>query len=540
MIACPSCGGNVKFDIASQLLSCEYCNSFYDPYAFDSKEKDAIEEKDFEATIYTCPQCGGEILSTDNASAGFCSFCGASTILYSRISKEKRPNYIIPFKKTKEDCKKAYEERLKKALFAPKELKDPAHIDSFRGIYMPYWAYHITQNGPLQLDGEKSHRSGDYIITDHYRLTGDIDAFYKGISYDASSSFSDDISESLAPYNVTDIKEFTPAYFSGFYADIADVHPAVYQDDVDIMTTEGSLTQLRKNSIFSGYTLKTPATLASCTSTFHNKTESIDYTMYPVWFMSYKNGDRVSYAAVNGQTGKVVADIPIDKTKYTLGSLLLAIPIYLVLCMFFAPGPIQMLTIAGALALICSIIYTVEFARIVRKENDSDDRGKLSKTNPDELQKNRLSMLSKKKINGKTSNTGTIVVSIFIAFFMLQAITIFGGIITNSSSTAANTLPWVIIIVGVAISNIIGIINISKTEHKRGIRSIILSFISIFVSGIFVLLKSFLIYDYFFYAAAFFTAFTVFFSISDIIRAYNILSSRKLPQFDKKGGDDRA
>ena len=111
MLSCPNCGGNLKFDIPSQQLSCEHCHTLFDPYDFDGKTSDAEESKtfdgDYEVTIFTCPQCGGEILSTDNAAAGFCSFCGASTILYSRISHEKRPNYIIPFQKTKEQCKEA-------------------------------------------------------------------------------------------------------------------------------------------------------------------------------------------------------------------------------------------------------------------------------------------------------------------------------------------------------------------------------------------------------------------------------------------------
>ena len=206
MLSCPNCGGNLKFDIPSQQLSCEHCHTLFDPYDFDGKTSDAEESKtfdgDYEVTIFTCPQCGGEILSTDNAAAGFCSFCGASTILYSRISHEKRPNYIIPFQKTKEQCKEAYARRMKHSIFAPKELRDPSYIDSFRGIYMPYWAFYISQKGSLSLDGKKTSRRGDYIITDHYALTGDLDAYYKGLSYDASSSFDDNISEELAPYNL--------------------------------------------------------------------------------------------------------------------------------------------------------------------------------------------------------------------------------------------------------------------------------------------------------------------------------------------------
>lgn len=80
---------------------------------------------------------------------------GASTILYSRISHEKRPNYIIPFQKTKEQCKEAYARRMKHSIFAPKELRDPSYIDSFRGIYMPYWAFYISQKGSLSLDGKR-------------------------------------------------------------------------------------------------------------------------------------------------------------------------------------------------------------------------------------------------------------------------------------------------------------------------------------------------------------------------------------------------
>ena len=127
MFACKNCGGNVKFDIKSGQLACEYCHSLFDPYAYEDKTSDAEVQKDFDATIFTCPQCGGEILSTDDTAAGFCSFCGASTVLYSRMQKEHKPAYIIPFAKSKDDCKQAYMGLMKKAIFAPKELKDPKY-----------------------------------------------------------------------------------------------------------------------------------------------------------------------------------------------------------------------------------------------------------------------------------------------------------------------------------------------------------------------------------------------------------------------------
>ena len=56
--------------------------------------------------------------------------------------------------------------------------------------------------------------------------------------------------------------------------------------------------------------------------------------MFPVWFMSYRNGDRVAYATVNGQTGKAVADLPVDIRKFIGGSLLLAVPVFILLNLF--------------------------------------------------------------------------------------------------------------------------------------------------------------------------------------------------------------
>lgn len=362
MISCPNCGGNLKFDIPSQQLCCEQCQTSADPYSFDDKNADAIEEQDYDVTVFTCPQCGGEILSTDTSAAEFCTFCGASTILYSRISKEKRPKYIIPFKKTKDDCKNAYQQIMKRAVFAPDALKNPNYIEGFRGIYMPYWAFHLSQQDTFQLKGSRTHRRGDYIYTDHFALQGELDAYYKGLSYDASSSFDDNISEKLAPFDVKSMKAFTPGFLSGFYADIADVPAKHYEEAAKYIAHDNSIKKIY--SSFPGMQIDTIMN----ENLFHTKTESIDSSMFPVWFMSYRNGNRVAYTTINGQTGRIVMDLPIDFKKYLIGSLLLAIPIFILLNLFFTILPSTLLTICAVLALISMIIYFWEIAKIKKKE----------------------------------------------------------------------------------------------------------------------------------------------------------------------------
>lgn len=542
MISCPNCGGNVKFDIASQQMACEFCHEKFDPYSFDNKTKDAEESTsatdNYEVTVFTCPQCGGEILSTDNAAAGFCSFCGASTILYSRISNERRPDYIIPFKKTKEDCKEAYIEKMRHALFAPKELKDPKAIDGFRGIYMPYWAFYITQKGPISLHGSTEHRSGDYICTDHFQLTGDIDAYYKGLSYDASSSFADSISEALAPYDVKGMKAFTPAYLSGFYADTSDVPASVYQPEAEATASQQTAASLKKVPAFSPYTISIPSGGESA-GMLHTKTEHVDSTMFPVWFMSYRKNDRVAYATVNGQTGKVVADIPIDPKKYALGSFLLALPIFLLLAVFFTLLPTRLLTLSAVLAVMTAIIYTAELTAIAKKDSFSEDRGKLYQEKPEQLDAQNQKLKQKLKKSGN-SGKKLLIVKIFV-FFQLGWIvlnTLMGIIGMTSSLSFFSSFLWLVLIIAMVITIIIGSDKMKALPTGQSIVGFVASGIAVAVSSVIALVHP--VNDLYYYIGTIFVLIAVILSIADIIHYYNILSTRRLPQFNKQGGDDRA
>lgn len=542
MFACKNCGGNVIFDIASGQLACTYCHTLFDPYEYEEKTTDAEVEKDFEATIFTCPQCGGEILSTDDTAAGFCSFCGASTVLYSRIEREHRPAYIIPFTKTKEDCKQAYAKLMRKAIFAPKELKDPKYIDGFRGIYMPYWTYYVEQNTPISLDAQKSHRSGDYIITDHSKLNGNIDAYYKGLSYDASSSFEDNLSETLAPYDVKHMKRFTPSFLSGFYADTADVPAEVYQGEAMELAYDNSIKEISAVPEFSEYTLTENESLSP--ESLGTTIKAADYSMFPVWFLSYRNKDRVAYATVNGQTGKVVADVPVSIGKFMLGSLIAAIPVYIILCMLTVLTPGWTLTLVGVLALIANWIYSGELAKIVAREVNGDDKGKMVKENPKAFRyyenKRKIYEAEQKR---KKQESGFKAMCIFILFFfvfinVLQFWSL-GAFIFNFGNVDGSMVLWTIAAIASIVFLVKSFSRFKRLPGHKGFVGLIFDLISLVFASVVVFVQP--VSDWWYYGAAFVAVTSVLVTLVDVILAYNVLSTRKLPQFaTHTGGDDRA
>ncbi len=351
MIACPGCGSNLRFDIASQQMKCEYCGESYDPARFAGMEKDAA----FEAHLFRCPGCGAELITADETDAtGFCPYCGGASILFDRLKKVEMPSSIVPFSVTKEQCRRAYRRAALGAVFTPARYKRAERIDSFRGIYMPFWSYRVEQKGEASIRADDTPRSEDgYTVTKHYDIKGQVDMSYDGYAHDASRAFDDEISECIKPFDVAKRKPFSPGYLSGFYADAADVPAEEFEDMASQECQERTAEMLLRDA---GVNSCANRNGVSITDAAHvsvpEASVSSELVYYPVWFMSYREKDRITYAAVNGQTGKVVADFPVSPLRFLIAALLLAAVLFAGLNFFFTLKPEWALGITTVLMLL--------------------------------------------------------------------------------------------------------------------------------------------------------------------------------------------
>lgn len=373
MFACPGCGAGLRFDIASQKLHCDYCDGSYSvtdyPY-----EKSAAGRTMYDVTVFTCPACGGELESTDHEIIQFCPFCGASNVLSSRMEGRLRPQHIIPFQKTKQDCVQAFQKKARHALFAPKVLRDPSFLEGFRGIYLPYWEYEVdqgTEGDGVTFEGTKTVK--DYY--DVYQITVPLAATLSGLQYDASSSFDDVIGEEIAPFGgEKSQEEFEPGYLAGFYADTADVPSEVYESQIREYANERTQKELKTIYMKKGYAVEK---LPDPNAAYHTSIRSAKRLLVPVWFLTFRGKSRVSYSVINGETGKISADIPVDVKRYLLWSLLLAVPLFgLLNFLVSATAPSAMLG-CGYLAALCGVIYCWTMSCIIDRDRHADDLGYL-------------------------------------------------------------------------------------------------------------------------------------------------------------------
>ena len=544
MYNCPNCSGNLSFDIASQKLMCDYCKTQLDPYEYE-KTRDAEENDMFGVTVFTCPQCGGEIMTTNVTAAGFCTYCGASTILDSRMSSEKRPAHIIPFTRTKEDCRKAYSSLVRKALFAPRELRDPEFLDRFRGIYIPYWVYNYSFGGNMDLTGIKSYRRGDYKITEHYRLSGEVSADYKGLTHDASSSFDDNVAAGIAPFEAAKLQPFTPSILCGFYADAPDVDSSVYEEDILDAISEDSISRLSGAPVYRDAGVRMPSTgefKGKLRGPYLNVREEKPVCAYlPVWFLTYRKNDRVAYAVMNGSTGKITADLPVEPVKYLLGSILLAIPIFAVLAFFFTMTGQMVLTASSVLALISLVFYGTEIAAISKKDSRSGDKGFRSDS-ADSTADTKTESVDGKKIVSRFSRIGGTLIWVAAVIFIVipRFLDILGRLVTDHLHLTVFKIYG-----GISLALLLGAViyafSGAKTEMAK--KNLLLhalgSILAVIASAAVLIWNP--VSDLWFYGGSILAAVGVCLTFMGIIGKYNILATRPLPTFyDRKGGNDRA
>ena len=515
MRKCPNCGAGLVFNPKLQKLQCQSCRSIFEPGKDDGLSQDTAKEivkkvsDEYEVVSYKCSHCGAELLTTDETITTFCSYCRSGTMLDRKIIKKRKPDYVIPFAKTKKECEEIYVNKIKKSIFAPKSMIDTQEVEKIRGIYMPYWIYSYEKNGDVVSRGEKyNHRSGDYVYYDDYILTTNVAAEMSGISHDATSNFYDRLSESIAPYSLKEKKNFSPSYLSGYYADNEDVNDSVYKESSKEIATAHLSKLLGKEKEYREY---------SSTPIVDVENKSADLALFPVYFLATKNkqGDRVSYAVINGQTGKIAADIPIDFKKFGIFSLLLSILIFGFLNMFLA------ISINGI--SICSVIFSTISLLILSSQDkkirtkDEMDIGIQSKKN--------------KKVKIKKHNQD-ITIIIFASIICLPMIIGLGSLIFMA-------IPLLFKFLGIALLIMSPIIMLDyKNKHPKKNLGIYKPIIGLILTIAVFLIRPVL--DMFYYIASLVSIVLSIWSFKNIIEMYNLLTTRKLPQLEKRGGDENA
>ena len=149
----------------------------------------------------------------------------------------------------------------------------------------------------------------NYTETQHFSVTRGGGIGFENVPVDGSTKMDDTLMESIEPFNIGDAVDFQTAYLSGYLADKYDVDAETSIDRANERIKKS--TEESFASTVQGYTSVIPE------STIINlQNGRARYALYPVWILNTQwNGQKFTFG-INGQTGKIAGDLPMDKNAF--------------------------------------------------------------------------------------------------------------------------------------------------------------------------------------------------------------------------------
>ena len=359
---CPSCTGPLHYDGASGRLACDYCGSTFTVSEIEALYRDKDEaaaaasaqaqaqsaqqaEEDSQwqdsgtnwaedqgLRVYNCPSCGAELICDETTAATACPYCNNPSIVPGQLSNMLKPDYVIPFKLDKNAAVSALKSYYRGKKLLPRAFSDNNHVREIKGVYVPFWLFNGEADADVTFRATRvsTYTTGDTLVTntDHYRLYRSGTVSFEKIPVDASSKMPDAHMDAIEPFDYSELKPFSNAYLPGFMADKYDVEPSACYKRADERAVNTTVEIL--NQTVSGFSSCVPEG-----QQINIRRGRVNYALLPVWLLSTQWNGKNYLFAMNGQTGKLIGDLPVSGGKVLAWMAGIAAPLMALLAAMF-------------------------------------------------------------------------------------------------------------------------------------------------------------------------------------------------------------
>ena len=510
------------FDVGQHKLVCAYCDTACTVQEYRQNNAAEYVDDNYSVSAFRCKNCGAELTAPEEQTVAYCSYCGGEAMLTEKETETIRPKRIIPFMKTKSDAIAAYEKAVKKVLYVPKELKDASFLEGFRGVYLPYWNIDVEiPPQELTFKGTRNYTQGKYDYHETYDVKATLGGPVEGAVYDASVAFDDTLAAQIAPFDQGMSRKFDEAYLAGFYADKVTADPTVYRDIAREQAVDKVFESIDKKAGKVSVTM--PVGKEKRLAAIGPKTTGESVSLFPVWFLTWRRKDRVAYSIMNGQSGKLSVDLPVDLRVFFLYSAIAAAALFLVLSVL--PAFIQPMTMAALCAVLLVIsgrILNGELRRIRVQEQHLYDLGRSS---------------GEKKGKPRSvgmHNLGVVLLWIFYSLLMMLAF----STTTGSDGTVGPT--FLLALIAQIVLTVKLVRNAAGMEHKSGFLPAMVA-LAVLVFGVYVGVRPEVFpNDAWYYGLACGCLLGILLNVLFAIGRYNDLVTRPVPNFFRREGANNA
>lgn len=331
---CPSCGGYLEFNPATQRFACPYCGHSYGENELRPEPERAQETSAQDAAGamrgYHCQMCGAEIVVGDTTAATRCYYCHNPVVLTDRLADDFRPDGVVPFRSQKTEAQEQFRRFVERKKFIDREFFSTAQLEDFSGVYYPYWYGDVE--GAATFDGEGTRSSTavgpreTVTTTRVFRVQREGRLSFRNMVRKGLSSVDRQLSDGIHPYRLEELKDFSGAYLSGFMAERRDVDKVSAQAEMEREVTGYASSLMRDGGNYDTLTGR---------ASFKADKARMRSILLPAWVLTYRGGkdNKPYYYMMNGQTGAICGKLPINWKKLLLTAAVAGFAVFAVLCL---------------------------------------------------------------------------------------------------------------------------------------------------------------------------------------------------------------
>ncbi len=343
-LTCEQCGAVLSYAPGTRQLICQYCGHSnpivdhpieiveYDLY--DALQRGLDQAPVEESQVAKCTSCGAQFTFERAKHAGGCPFCGQQIVADTGPLRQIKPSAVLPFAIAEQAARERVQAWLKGLWFAPSKLKSFGRTEGrLAGMYLPYWTYdshtetdYRGQRGTIYVEPVRvvrvvnGRRVAQTEMVQKVRwqpASGRVRRYFDDVVVVGSRSLPAQITDRLGPWDLQDLRPYTPEYLTGFQSEAyqvalgegfekaKDEMRAALQTDV-AADIGGDLQRIERMEI-------------------RHLEPTFKHILLPAWLGAFRYRDKSYRLCVNGRTSEVQGERPFSIWKILGVVLLIAV-----------------------------------------------------------------------------------------------------------------------------------------------------------------------------------------------------------------------
>ncbi len=283
-------------------------------------DEQASDRSQGELRIRRCTSCGAAVEFPAAAVSVTCGYCTSPLVDAERATLSV--DRVAPFRVTRERARQKLQELVRGHFWAPGAVKNGMQDQSvLRGVLVPFYVYSGVarsrfdaqvgihyQSTEAYVDSKGKTRTRKRTHTEWFPHNGSAILAFEDQLVSASAGLPESKSNSLEPFDLGRAMPFDVGLVSGWEAEL----PSLERERAD-HTAQGEVKALEARRVartllpgdvgkVSG--LETDLTVQEC-----------DVVLLPIWIATFKYREKVFRHLVNGQTGKVIGEVPVSRAR---------------------------------------------------------------------------------------------------------------------------------------------------------------------------------------------------------------------------------